>query len=253
MVKTLKVLQANLGKRPSVQHSLMNDEGLQDHGLLMITEPACFARDDGRVIAPPSHHVKWDQILPSETAVGARFPIRSHVYASSNLRARSVPIASSDITAIQFTIDRRSFLGLMVYVPSVGPEALKTAMRLIREAVREHGIGRELIIAGDFNQHDQLWGGDETGASPRQGEAQAILDLMDDLDLHLLLLRGMITYESSNRNSTIDLVFTSSGALAEDRLTCEPHDTEHGSDHIAISTGVELKMERQSKLSHLTV
>ncbi len=43
MVKTLKVLQANMGKRPSEQHSLMKDEGLQDHGLLMITEPGCFA------------------------------------------------------------------------------------------------------------------------------------------------------------------------------------------------------------------
>ena len=57
--------------------------------------------------------------------------------------------------------------------------------------------GRELIITGDFNRHEQLWGGDEVGASPRQGEAQGILDMMDDLDLHLLLPRGMTTYEGT--------------------------------------------------------
>ena len=56
-----------------------------------------------------------------------------------------------------------------------------------------NGIGRELIIAGDFNQHDQMWGGDKVGVSPRQGEAQEMLDLMDNLDLHLLSPRGMVT------------------------------------------------------------
>jgi hypothetical protein len=235
MVKTFKVFQANLGKRPTVQHSLMNDEGLQDYGLLMITEPACFIRDDGRVIAPPSCHAKWSQFLPTETAAEGRFPIRSLIYANTELRARSVPVASSDITAVQFRINQRTFLVMSVYVPPMDVGALKTTTRVIKQTVREHGAGHELLIAGDFNQHDQFWGGDEVGAAPRQGEAQELLDLVDDLDIHLLLPRGTITYEGWNGDSTIDLIFAS-GSLAEDRLTCEPYDTEHGSDHIAIST-----------------
>ena len=104
-----------------------------------------------------------------------------------------------------------------------------------------HGISRELIIAGDFNQHNQLWGGDEVGTSRRQGEAQELLDLMDHLDLHLLLPRGVITYESPNGDSTIDLILPS-GDLGEDRLSCQPYDTEHGSDHVAISTAFALDL-----------
>jgi hypothetical protein len=52
------VLQANLGKRPIVQHSLMNDKALEDYSLLMISEPAYFIRDDGAVGAPPSQHAR---------------------------------------------------------------------------------------------------------------------------------------------------------------------------------------------------
>jgi len=121
MVRPLRVLQANLGKGPEVQHSLLNDEGLQHHGMLMITQPACFTSDDGRVVAPPSHHSKWEQFLPTKTAVDARFPIRSLIYASAELRARSVAVASPDLTAIQFQVDRRSFLAISVYVPSADP------------------------------------------------------------------------------------------------------------------------------------
>ena len=235
MVRTFKVLQANLGKRPLVQHSLINDEGLQDYGLLMITEPACFVRDNGKVVAPPSRHAQWTQFLPTKTAPDARFPIRLLIYARSDLRARSVPGPSSDITAVQFKIEQRSFLAVSVYVPPAEPETLKAAISVIRELVRVHGIGRELIIAGDLNQYNQMWGGDEVGVSPRQGEAQELLDLMDNLDLHLLSPRGMITYEGPHGNSTINLIFTS-GSLAEDRLSCKTHGTEHGSDHVAIST-----------------
>ena len=235
MIKSFKILQANVGKNPGTQHSLLNDEGLEDYGLLMITEPSCFVRDDGRVIAPPSYHDRWTQFLPTVAATEGRFPIRSLIYARSDLRARGVALASPDLTAIQFKIGQRSFLAISVYVPTRDQQALLSITHLIREAVRQHGIGRELIVAGDFNRHDQLWGGDQVGASPRQGEAQRILDLMDDLDLHLLLPRGTVTYESSLGKSTIDLIFTD-GALAEDRLTCGPYETEHGSDHVAIST-----------------
>ena len=192
MIRPLRVLQANLGKRPGVQHSLMNDEALQHHGLLMITEPACFTRDDGRVIAPPSRHLSWEQILPTKIAVGTRFLIRSVVYASAERQARSVPVALPDISAIQFQLDGRLSLAISVYLPPADARVLQITARLIREAVRRHGIGRELIVTGDFNRHDQLWGGDEIGATPRQGEAQEILDLMDDLDLHLLLPRRFI-------------------------------------------------------------
>lgn len=89
--------------------------------------------------------------------------------------------------------------------------------------------------AGDFNQHDQLWGGDEVALSRRQGEAQGLVDLMIELDLQSLLPRGTKTFEGECGDSTIDLVLATP-ALAEAALSCQPYHTEHGSDHVAIDT-----------------
>jgi hypothetical protein len=47
----------------------------------------------------------------------------------------------------------------------------------------------EVVIAGDFNRHDQLWGGDNVSLV-RQGEADLIIDLMNEFALSSLLRRG---------------------------------------------------------------
>lgn len=47
---------------------------------------------------------------------------------------------------------------------------------------------------GDFNRWDSLWGGNSRASHARQGEGQLLIDLMTDLDLHLLLPRGTMTY-----------------------------------------------------------
>lgn len=97
----------------------------------------------------------------------------------------------------------------------------------------------ELILTGDFNRWDVLWGGDGIASHSRQGEGQPLVNLMADLDLQLLLPRGTITYTGATRlgnaASTIDLIFSST-RLAEDRILCTTLDTDHRSDHAAIQT-----------------
>jgi hypothetical protein len=44
----------------------------------------------------------------------------------------------------------------------------------------------EILIMGDFNQHDQLWGGDDVSLG-RQGEADLIINLMNKCALSSLL------------------------------------------------------------------
>ena len=51
----------------------------------------------------------------------------------------------------------------------------------------------DILLVGDFNRHDQLWGGDNILAS-RQGEADPIIDLMGEFSLHSLLERGVKTW-----------------------------------------------------------
>ncbi|TQN73583.1 hypothetical protein CSHISOI_01885 [Colletotrichum shisoi] len=50
----------------------------------------------------------------------------------------------------------------------------------------------DVVTVGDFNLHDQLWGGDEV-SMVRQGEADPIVDLMNEFGLGSLLPRGTKT------------------------------------------------------------
>jgi hypothetical protein len=47
---------------------------------------------------------------------------------------------------------------------------------------RNAGMAVEVVIGGDFNRHDQLWGGDDVSLV-RQGEADRIIDLMSEFAL----------------------------------------------------------------------
>jgi endonuclease/exonuclease/phosphatase family metal-dependent hydrolase len=90
------------------------------------------------------------------------------------------------------------------------------------------------MLVGDFNRHDQLWGGDEVSAD-RQGEADPIIELMSDHGLCSLLPRGTKTWRNGGHETTVDLVLASE-ELATIVVACAAHTAEHGSDHRAIET-----------------
>ena len=69
----------------------------------------------------------------------------------------------------------------------------------------------------------------------RQGEADRIIDLMNDFALRSLLPRGTKTWHGWDYDTTIDLVLASTD-LADTIVKCAIHSTEHGSDHRAIET-----------------
>ena len=126
-----------------------------------------------------------------------------------------------------------------VYVPPVDSQALLDTCDNIRKAIQDAhrqaaGTVVEVVIAGDFNRHDQLWGGDDVSLV-RQGEADLIIDLMNEFALSSLLRRGTKTWHGGEHATTIDLVLVSS-ELAASTVKCAVHGTEHGSDHSAIET-----------------
>src|SRR5271168_4707721 len=83
-----------------------------------------------------------------------------------------------------------------------------------------------------------MWGGNDV-SSERQGEADPIIEFMDDYSLNSLLPRGTKTWQSGNRETTIDLM-PASEELASTVLRCAIHETEHGSDHRAIETSFDV-------------
>ena len=101
-----------------------------------------------------------------------------------------------------------------------------------------------MIVASDFNRHDQLWGGDDI-LPHRQGEADPIIDLMNDWALQSLLRKGTKTWEIDRHATTIDLMLASQ-ELMSDLIRCEIHTTEHGSDHRAIETEFDLEAPEQA-------
>jgi hypothetical protein len=131
-----------------------------------------------------------------------------------------------------------------VYVEGANDAALRGTMRLLDDVVstaqRCGGPRLDVVVAGDFNRHDQLWRGDEV--SPRRhGEADPIIDFMNRWRLESLLPRGTKTWQSATYATTIDLMLASQ-ELASDVLKCKIHDTEHRSDHRAIETSFDVEV-----------
>ncbi|EAQ84612.1 predicted protein [Chaetomium globosum CBS 148.51] len=217
---TLKILQLNVRKRREVQQSLLNDEGLKDFAVLAISEP--YARlIEGSVTAVPMSHHNWTKLIPT-TRREATWPIRSMLWVRSDIEVEQIPVPSADLTAARIRLPDRAVLTVSVFRNGTGTRT-------------------DIILAGDFNRHGQLWGGDDV--SPRrQGEGDRIINLMDEHSLCSLLPRGTKTWQSGDIESTIDLV-PASAELADQLLRCTIHSCDHGSDHRAIETAFDTTVE----------
>jgi len=130
-------------------------------------------------------HHKWTKMVPSVYREG-RWPIRSMLWINKEVEAEQVRIESPDMTAAIVRLPDRLVLVVSVYVPGEDPQALRetcdSLRRTVRDVRRDAGTVVEVVIAGDFNRHDQLWGGDGVSLE-RQGEADRIIDLMSELAL----------------------------------------------------------------------
>ncbi|PHH91538.1 hypothetical protein CDD83_84 [Cordyceps sp. RAO-2017] len=187
-------------------------------------------------------------MIPSQTHETTR-PIRSMLWVRADLEAEQVATNSADLTAAVLRLSDRDVMVVSVYVEGQSEEALLSAVRELHRLVEEFRSGarrRTDVLAGDFNRHDLLWGGDEI-TTRRQGEAQPIIDLMNDHGFCSLLPRGTKTWQGPDLESTIDLVLATA-ELADEMVTCSIHPTEHGSDHRAIETTFDVTMpERRWK------
>ena len=236
MRNTLQVFQMNARKQDVVQQSVMNDEGLKEFGVLALSEPY-VRRKDSMLMTAPMGHSNWTKLTPTIHHEG-RWPIRSLLWIRKDIEVEQVPIQSADLTAAVLRLPDRSVLMVAAYVEGNNAEALMNILCKIHQSIQETrnrtGTRVDVIIAGDFNRHDQLWGGNDVSLA-RQGEANPIVDFMNEHSLCSLLPRGTKTWQSGNCETTIDLILASE-ELASTVVKCAIHKTEHGSDHRAIET-----------------
>jgi ribonuclease HI/exonuclease III len=236
MNRAFRMIQLNVRKQGEVHDSLMNDEEMQDVTAIAIQEPHA-RRMQGRLLTTPMLHHKWTKMVPSTWREG-RWPIRSMLWVSREAEAEQVRIESPDLTAAIIRLHERRVLVVSVYIPGGDPQALRDACNKLDEAItnvrRQAGTVVDVVLAGDFNQHDQLWGGEDV-TMVRQGEADPIIDLMTEHALSSLLPRGTKTWQGGEYETTIDLVLASR-ELADTVTRCAIYATEHGSDHRTIET-----------------
>jgi hypothetical protein len=223
-----------------VQHSVMNDVNLKEYAALVISEPHVVEMN-GKVITSPIGHQGWTAILPSERHEG-RWAVRSMLWVRRDIEFEQVSAPSADLTVALLRLPDRSVLLASVYVEGANDAALSGTMRLLDDVVstaqRRGGPRLDVVVASDFNRHDQLWGRDEVRPQ-RQGEADPIIDFMNSWRLESLLPRGTKTWQNGIYATTIDLMLASQ-ELASSILKCKIHDTEHGSDHRAIETSFDV-------------
>jgi hypothetical protein len=175
----------------------MNDEEIQDATVLSIQEPQA-RRIQGRLLTTPMSHHKWTKMVPTTYREG-RWAIRSMLWINKDVEAEQVMIESPDLTSATVRLPNRLVMVASVYVPGCDPQALRSTCNKLRKAItetrRKAGTEVEVAIVGDFNQHDQLWGGDDVSLE-RQGEADLIIDLMSEFSLSSLLQRGTKTWHN---------------------------------------------------------
>ncbi|KAF4415370.1 reverse transcriptase [Fusarium acutatum] len=224
----------------------MNDRDLQDYAVLAVAE--LYALNiEGSVVATPNSHRNWIKYIPTKRH-DMQWPIRSMLWIRSDLEAEQVLILSADLTGAILRWPDREVLVVSVYMVGKDEEALRTAMRQLHATIgsfrNSMGKRTDVILAGDFNRHNQLWGGDDV-TGRRQGEAGPIIDLMDEHGLLSLLPRGTKMWEGPGGESTIDLTLASA-ELADEMVHCGIYPTEHGSDHRAIQAEFDLAMPERT-------
>lgn len=139
------------------------------------------------------------------------------IWVNKAQKSKQVPINYPDITAVVSQVQERMLLVVSVYIPcSSGnkdkdQENLQYRLNLIYDMYQREKSqysDLEIILTGDFNRWDTLWGGNRV------------------LNLQLLLPPGTITYQGRGRSSpncsTIDLIFATE-RLAGELLICQPH------------------------------
>lgn len=227
MNKELRILQANMWRGNESQHALHNDSALADFHFILGQEPGCFLADGEVVLHGTNPH--WTRFVPDGRQEG-QYPVRTCIWASRDVAATQAWVDSADITAVVAHVGGKRIVIVSVYIPDLSStqtkdeskEVLTSRLDAIKGIVQQEQLRdphTEVIVAGDFNRHNPLWGGSSVGNEPRQDESEPIIDFMAELSLQSLLPAGVITYECTRGKSTINLMLATMG-LAEDLVKC---------------------------------
>jgi hypothetical protein len=251
----LRILHLNVGKRPAVQQSLLNDDSIKDFDALTVVEPYIF-RHPQTGTPTIAQDRRWEVFRPTtlRTDGHARHAFRAAIWVNSRCKATQIPADSYDVAAALIQLKERQLLLVACYeARAADTEAgrerdleavLQTVEATIRKARQQAGTGQlEVLICADLNRYHVLWGGyHPVRARERRGEGDRIVDFVQEMGLNSLLLAGTVTWEHQSRDitSTVDLVLGSK-TIQTELVHCRIHSLDHGSDHKPIEIEVDYR------------
>lgn len=113
MIRSLKLLQANLNKSENVQSALHNDEALKDITAILVQETNNFI--SGEMVVIPGARIHWVCFVwPPQPK--NRWPVKSCIGEREDLSAVQLPVSCADITAVVLAFVKRKILVASVYI-----------------------------------------------------------------------------------------------------------------------------------------
>jgi hypothetical protein len=202
----LRILHLNVGKRPAVQQSLLNDDSIKDFDALTVVEPYIF-RHPQTGTPTIAQDRRWEVFKPTtlRTDGHARHAFRAAIWVNSRCKATQIPADSYDVAAALIKLKERQLLLVACYeARAADTEAgrerdleavLQTVEVTIRKAQQQAGTGQlEVLICADLNRYHVLWGGyHPVRARERRGEGDRIVDFVQEMGLDSLLPAGTVT------------------------------------------------------------
>jgi len=246
----IRILQLNIMKSAPRMEALIYDHQNQDLDILLIQEPSITT------YRTHVNHSAWRLYRPTTKFDATRF--RSLIYVNRKISTsshRQIPCDYPDVAAIKIWTAESQTLFFSIYIPpaplfTTDDTSAMPTLTAIENAItattqNEHRT-TNIIIAGDFNRHHPMWGGNNI--PPRFIEhASDLITFFQTHNLSSCLPRGTATYWALNnpgQNSTIDQTVTDRPDLL---IKCQLYHENYGSDHRA--TYSEWNLQAQSRPS----
>ncbi|EKG09366.1 Reverse transcriptase, partial [Macrophomina phaseolina MS6] len=175
-------------------------------------------------------------------------PARTCIFVNRRIAASSwtATYHTPDLCTLHLKPANNSNAGGAVHIHNVynPPRTMgvTSSLHALAAALREHPNDQHIVL-GDFNLHHPLWTGAEYSHQDR--EADELIDLLERFSLHLASPPAIPTFARKDAQTTIDLAFVTAGIL-EHLVRCQVReDLQQDSDHIPISTVVDLSPSRR--------
>jgi hypothetical protein len=124
-----------------------------------------------------------------------------------------------------------------VYNPPQTSDQRSSCLPALRTALST--LQNEHITLGDFNLHNELWGGPTVQHG--DAESQELLEIFGDYQLDSLLPASTVTFDDRNAQTCIDLCYGTQ-EIVDRVIRCGvDHEMDHNSDHLLITIHLDLR------------